>query len=109
MDDPSAVVAKNDQGVEKLEGRGCDNEHVDRGQVAHVVAQEGAPGRGGYLGRYVHDLPTVAWLTSMPSWSSSPWRRVHLTRVVQTAGQTLAVPILGGLWSAPLGVDRWGL
>jgi hypothetical protein len=33
----SAVVAKNDQGVKKLELRGCDNEHVSRGHVAHVV------------------------------------------------------------------------
>jgi hypothetical protein len=44
VDDPSAVVAKNNQGVEKPECRGGDDEHV----------------------------PTVAWLTSIPSMSSSP-------------------------------------
>src|SRR5258705_7933843 len=48
---------KNDQGVEKLECRGCDNEHVDRDHVAHVVAQEGAPGRGGRFGSPWH-VPT---------------------------------------------------
>jgi hypothetical protein len=57
VDDPSAVVAKNDQGVEKLECGGCDNEHVDRGHVAHVVPQEGAPGRGGRFGSPRH-IPT---------------------------------------------------
>ena len=57
MDDFSAVVAKDDQGVEKLECRGCDNEHVDRGYVAHVVAQEAAPGRGGHFGSPRHGPP----------------------------------------------------
>ena len=29
----------------------------------------------GTLGRHGRDMPTVAWLTSMPSLSSSPWMR----------------------------------
>ena len=38
VDDLSAVVARNNQSVEKPEGRGGDDEHVDRGHIAHVVA-----------------------------------------------------------------------
>jgi hypothetical protein len=57
MDDPSAVVAKNNQRVEKPECHGGDDEHVDRGDVAHVVAQEAAPGRGGDLRSPRHESP----------------------------------------------------
>ena len=72
VDDPSAVVAKNNQSVKKPKCRGGDDEHVERGHIAHVVAQEAAPGRGGDLGCQGMYLPTMAWLTSIPSMSSSP-------------------------------------
>ncbi len=41
----------------------------------HVVVQERVPGRRRSLGLHGRYLPTVAWLTSMPSLSSSPWMR----------------------------------
>jgi hypothetical protein len=39
-------MAEEDQGVEKPKCRSCDDEHVDRDDVGHVVLQKGAPGRG---------------------------------------------------------------
>src|SRR6202022_3348983 len=45
--DPSAVVAEDDQSVEKPKRRGCHNEYVDRNNVSQVVLQKRAPGRGG--------------------------------------------------------------
>src|SRR5258708_4881884 len=50
MDYPSAVVAKNNQSVEKPECRGGDDERVDRGRIVHVVVQEAAPSWRGDLG-----------------------------------------------------------
>jgi hypothetical protein len=50
VNDPSAVVTDDDQAVEQPERRGRNDEHVDGHGVAHVVAQEAAPGRGGDLG-----------------------------------------------------------
>jgi hypothetical protein len=38
--DPSAVVAEDDQSVEKPKRRGCHNEHVDRDNVSQVVLQK---------------------------------------------------------------------
>jgi hypothetical protein len=40
-----------------------------------VVVQEAAPSRGRGLGGRGRYLPTVAWLTSTPSLSNSPWMR----------------------------------
>ena len=54
MNDPSAVVAEHDQGVEKPKRRGCHNEHVDRRNVGQVVVQEATPGRGGDFGSPRH-------------------------------------------------------
>jgi hypothetical protein len=45
--DPSAVMTDDDQAVEQPERRGRNDEHVDGHGVAHVIAQEAAPGRGG--------------------------------------------------------------
>ena len=100
VNDPSAVVAEDDHGVEQAKRRGRNDEHVDSNGVAHVVAQEAAPGRGGTLGRHDMYLPTVAWLTTMPSLSSSPWirgapqrglamliRRIRLRTSVQVLGR----------------------
>ena len=50
MDDLSALMAEDEQGVEKLKAGSYDNEHVDGGSVVHVIVQERAPGRGGDLG-----------------------------------------------------------
>lgn len=47
MNDFSSVMSEDDQGIEKLECRGRDNEHVDRGNVGQVVMQKATPGRGG--------------------------------------------------------------
>ena len=50
VNDPSAVMTDDDQAVEQPERRGRNDEHVDGHGVAHVIAQEAAPGRGGDLG-----------------------------------------------------------
>src|SRR5450759_2667056 len=42
----SSVMAEDDQGIEKLECCGCNNEHVDRRNVGQVVMQKATPGRG---------------------------------------------------------------
>jgi hypothetical protein len=39
-----------DRGIEKPKRRGCNNEHVDLGNVRQVVAQKATPSRGGDLG-----------------------------------------------------------
>ena len=75
MDDSSSLVSEDDQGVEQPEPGRHDDEHVDGCCVVHVIAQKRAPGREGTLGRHGRYLPTVAWLTSMPSMSNSPWIR----------------------------------
>ena len=46
----SSVMAEDDQGIEKLECRRCNNEHVDRRNVGQVVVQKATPGRGGDFG-----------------------------------------------------------
>src|SRR6202023_1114344 len=50
VNDPSSIMAEEDQGVEKPKCRSCDDEHVDRDNVVHVVLQKGAPGRRGDFG-----------------------------------------------------------
>jgi hypothetical protein len=75
MNDLSPVMVKHNQGIEDPKRRGRDNEHVDCHRVRQVVVQKAAPSRGGVLGRRGKYLPTVAWLTSMPSLSNSPWMR----------------------------------
>ena len=69
------LIAEDDQGVEKLKACSCDNEYVDSGGVMHVIVQKRAPGLGGDLGPPWEIFPTVDWLTSMPSLSSSPSMR----------------------------------
>ena len=51
---PSAVMTEDDQGIEKLECRGCDYEHVDRHNIGQVVVQKATPGRGGGFGSPWH-------------------------------------------------------
>jgi hypothetical protein len=48
----------------------CHHKHVDRRKVGQMVVQEATPGRGGDFGAGMY-LATVAWLTLMPSLSSS--------------------------------------
>jgi hypothetical protein len=40
VNDLSAVMAENDEGVEKPKGRSCNNKHVDGGDLADVVVQK---------------------------------------------------------------------
>jgi hypothetical protein len=47
MDDPSAMVTKDDDGIQQLERRGRDHGHVGRGDGRHMLPQEAAPSRGG--------------------------------------------------------------
>ena len=54
VNNPSAVVTEDDHSIEQLKRRGRNNEHVDGHGVAHVVAQEAAPGRGGDFGSPRH-------------------------------------------------------
>ena len=57
VNDPSSIMAEEDQGVEKPKRRSCYDEHVDRDNVGHVVLQKGAPGRGGDFGTPWHVPP----------------------------------------------------
>jgi hypothetical protein len=50
-------MAKYDQCIQDLERRRCNDEHVDRDNVGHVVLQKGAPGRGGVFGAPRHVSP----------------------------------------------------
>src|ERR1035437_4486953 len=47
MNDSSSVMSEDDQGIEKLECRRCNNEHVNRRNIGQVVMQKATPGRGG--------------------------------------------------------------
>jgi hypothetical protein len=47
-------LVEDDQGVEQPKPCSRNNEHVDGHGIAHVVAQEAAPGRGGDLGSPRH-------------------------------------------------------
>src|ERR1700730_11909745 len=108
-------MAEEDQGVEKPKCRSCDDEHVDRDNVGHVVLQKGAPGRGGDFGsprqispdRGLADFntkleqftvnsrppPKAGWQCSLGGsdhgYRSSPWagpRSVILIATASTAG-----------------------
>src|SRR5450759_2345812 len=57
MNDSSSVMSEDDQGIEKLECRRCNNEHVDRRNVGQVVVQKATPGRGGNFGPPRHVSP----------------------------------------------------
>src|SRR5215470_9186070 len=57
VDDPPAVKTQHDQGVEQLERRRGDHEHVNRRNVWKVIAQKAPPGRGGNLGPPRHPSP----------------------------------------------------
>src|ERR1035437_9807119 len=102
MNDSSSVMSEDDQGIEKLECRRCNNEHVDRRNVGQVVVQKATPGRGWDFGpprqvspdRGLADLdaepedfggggvgarrgsspPAVVGLPSVPSLGSRRWR-----------------------------------
>jgi hypothetical protein len=68
-----AIMGQNDHHVEQPKRRGRHNEHIDRSDAFDVI-QEAAPARKAPRRRSM-DFATVAWLTSMPSLSSSPWIR----------------------------------
>src|SRR5262245_12012931 len=99
MNNPSAVESEHNQGVEELKRRGGNHKHVDRRKVGQVVAQEGPPGRGGDLGRHGIQRPTVAWLISIPSLSSSPWMRgaPHngLALLIRRIKSRISISVLG--------------
>src|SRR5262245_66003465 len=57
MNNPSAVEAEHNQGVEEPERRGGNHKHLDCRKVRQVVTQEGPPGRGGDLGTPRHPAP----------------------------------------------------
>jgi hypothetical protein len=44
MEDFPSVMSEDDQGIENMKRRGCNNEHVDRRNVGQVVAQKATPG-----------------------------------------------------------------
>src|SRR5882672_244081 len=46
VDNPSAIKTQHDQGVEQVERRSGDHEHVNRCNVWKVVAQKAPPSRG---------------------------------------------------------------
>src|SRR5262245_59818030 len=51
VNDPSAIEAEHDQSIKKLERRGDDYKHVNRGNVGQVVTQESPAGRGGWAAK----------------------------------------------------------
>jgi hypothetical protein len=72
--DSPSIVGQNDRHVEQPERCGRHNEHVDRSDALGVIPQEVAPVLRRCSSPSQHVLhATVAWLTSMPSLSGSPW------------------------------------
>ena len=57
VNNPSAVEAEHNQGIEEPERRGGNHKHVDRRNFGQVVVQKGPPGRGGDLGTPRHPPP----------------------------------------------------
>ena len=73
--DVPSIVGQNDHDVEKPERCGRHDKHVNRSDALDLIAQKTAPGWEGAPRLRTIYLATVAWLTSMPSLSSSPWIR----------------------------------
>jgi hypothetical protein len=57
VNNPSAVEAEHNQGIEDPERRSGDYKLVDRRNIGQVVAQKGPPGRGGDLRTPRHSAP----------------------------------------------------
>jgi hypothetical protein len=88
VNDLSAVVAEDDKDVEKAKCCCCNDEHIERHNVKARQVGEGTLGRDG-----MH-LPTVAWLISIPSFSSFA---VDPGRTPKRVGQTHMTDQIPGL------------
>ena len=75
MDNSSSVVTKNDHCIQQLK-RHVASMNMSTAAMTVIWFRRKLRQVGeGALGRRGKCLPTVAWLTSMPSLSSSPWMR----------------------------------
>ena len=106
VNNPPAVEAEHNQGIEEPERRGGNHKHVDRRNVGQVVAQKAPPGRGGDLGTPRHPPPNCgladldAELEQFPVDAGRPPQRVGF--VMRRIKSRISVPILG----RPGGRDR---
>jgi hypothetical protein len=75
MENLPSSVAEDDAYVQQTKTGRDDHKHIDGSDAVDLIAQEiRQVGEGGPCRRTIC-LPTVAWLTSMPSLSISPWIR----------------------------------
>jgi hypothetical protein len=75
MDDLPPHVVENKEDEEHTEGRNRNGEEINRDNVLGVVRQKRTPSLRWRFSMPHMYLETVAWLTSMPSLSNSPWIR----------------------------------
>jgi hypothetical protein len=75
VNDPSAVEAEHNQGIEEPECRGGNHKHVNRRNVGQVVAQKGPPRRGGDLGTPRHPPPNGGLADLDAELEQFPWMR----------------------------------
>src|ERR1700736_3997098 len=99
MNDFSAVMAKHDQGIQiRNVAVATTNMSIAAMSVRWFCRKLRQVGEGS-LGRHGMYLPTVAWLTSMPSLSSSPWMRgapqSGLAKLIRRIRSRISVLILG--------------
>jgi hypothetical protein len=59
VDYTSAIETEHDQGVEQVECRRGNHEHINRRNLWKVVVQKATPGRGGDLGPPRHPSPRL--------------------------------------------------
>ena len=75
MEDLTAVVGEHDEDPQDPECERWNDEEVDRGELADMIVEEGAPGLRRWRTTTHQVLATVDSAISMLSLSSSPWIR----------------------------------
>jgi hypothetical protein len=95
------MVIKDDRSIEEPTCRGRNHEHVHRGDVGHVIAQEAAPSRGGVFGPPRHVSPNSGLThldTELEQLAVDPRRspqricRTHLPDQIADLGGDLGSP-----------------
>jgi len=95
VDNPSAIKTQHDQGVEQVEGRSDDHEHVNRCNVWKVVAQKAPPGRGGDFGPPRHPPPDCGLTDRDAELKQLP---VNARRTPQRVGRAHAADQITDFW-----------
>ena len=98
VDDPSAIKTEHDQGVEQVERRRGDHEHVNCRNVWQVVAQKAPPGRGGDLGPPRHPPPNCGLADLDAELEQFP---VNARRTPQRIGFAHAADQITDVWADP--------